>query len=256
MHAPAGLIEPELLLLAYRSGVFPMADSREDPEVFWVEPRRRAILPLDGLHISRSLAKVIRRDAFAVTCNRAFGDVMQACAGPRRDGGDTWISGRIEASYKRLHELGAAHSIEVWQGEALVGGLYGVGFDRVFCGESMFSRVPDASKVALVWLVAALRRAGVELLDCQFITPHLATMGAVEITQARYKKLLGAAQRVAGDADAEGLGAADAAGFGAAGAGAALSLPEGFGALLEEVAGAGSSSSPGKRMLQSFTQTS
>ncbi|MFM5907833.1 MAG: leucyl/phenylalanyl-tRNA--protein transferase [Novosphingobium sp.] len=242
------MIEPQLLLLAYRSGVFPMADSREDTEVFWVEPRRRAILPLDGLHVSRSLAKVIRRDSFTVTCNRAFGDVMLACAGPRRDGGDTWISGRIEMSYRKLHELGAAHSIEVWQGEALVGGLYGVGFDRVFCGESMFSRVPDASKVALVWLVAALRRAGVELLDCQFITPHLATMGAVEITQGRYKKLLSAAQRVAGEADADGLGAA--------GAGEALSLPEGFGALLAEVAGAGSSSSPGKRMLQSFTQTS
>ncbi len=255
MHAPVGLIEPELLMLAYRSGVFPMADSREDAEVFWVEPRKRAILPLDGLHISRSLTKVIRRDIFIVTCNRAFGEVMLACAGPRKDGGGTWISGRIEASYRRLHELGAAHSIEVWLGEELVGGLYGVGFDRVFCGESMFSRVPDASKVALVWLVAALRRAGVELLDCQFMTSHLASMGAVEITQGRYMKLLNAAQRSAGvaEAGAEGLGA----GLAAAGtAGEALSLPEGFGALLAEVMGDASSSSPGKRMLQSFTQTS
>ena len=215
--------------------------------VFWVEPRRRAILPLDGFHLSRSLAKVVRRGTFEVTCNRAFGEVMQACAGPRRDSGETWISGRIEASYNFLHELGRAHSVECWQDGALVGGLYGVGFDRVFCGESMFSRVPDASKVALAWLVAALRRAGVTLLDCQFMTPHLATMGAVEITQARYLKLLKAAQTYSGDGDAlgEGLGA---------GAGEALALPEGFGALLAEAEA--SSSSPGNFIAQSLTQTS
>ncbi|MFM6933370.1 MAG: leucyl/phenylalanyl-tRNA--protein transferase [Novosphingobium sp.] len=245
MHAPAGLIEPELLMLAYRSGIFPMADSRDDAEVFWVEPRRRAILPLDGFHLSRSLAKVVRRGVFEVTCNRAFGEVMQACAGPRRDSGETWISGRIEGSYRQLHELGRAHSVECWQDGALVGGLYGVGFDRVFCGESMFSRVPDASKVALAWLVAALRRAGVTLLDCQFMTPHLATMGAVEITQARYLKLLKAAQTYSGVG--EGLG-------GAAGDGEGLTLPEGFGALLAEAEA--SSSSPGNFIAQSLTQTS
>ncbi|PLK24510.1 leucyl/phenylalanyl-tRNA--protein transferase [Novosphingobium sp. TH158] len=247
------MIEPELLMLAYRSGIFPMADSRDDEEVFWVEPRRRAILPLDGFHLSRSLAKVVRRETFEVTCNRAFAEVMQACAGPRSDGGDTWISGRIEASYRRLHELGAAHSIECWQGGELVGGLYGVGFDRVFCGESMFSRRTDASKVALAWLVAALRRAGVELLDCQFITPHLASMGAVEITQGRYIKLLNAAQRVAGDGDAFGAALGAATGDGE-GDGAALSLPEGFGALLADAAA--SSSSPGNFIAQSLTQTS
>ncbi|MCW1404066.1 leucyl/phenylalanyl-tRNA--protein transferase [Novosphingobium sp. MW5] len=251
MHAPAGLIEPELLMLAYRSGIFPMADSRDDAEVFWVEPRQRAILPLDGFHLSRSLAKVLRRGTFEVTCNRAFGDVMQACAGPRREGSETWISERIEASYRRLHELGAAHSVECWQDGRLVGGLYGVGFDRVFCGESMFSRVPDASKVALAYLVAALRRAGASLLDCQFMTPHLESMGAVEITQARYLKLLKAAQTYSGVA--EGLGEGLALGEGA-GAGEALSLPEGFGALLAEAEA--SSSSPGNFIAQSLTQTS
>ncbi len=253
MHAPAGLIEPELLMLAYRSGIFPMADSREDTEVFWVEPRRRAILPLDGFHVSRSLAKVVRRGVFDVTCNRAFAEVMQACAGPRRDGGGTWISAPIEASYKRLHELGRAHSVECWQDNKLVGGLYGVGFDRVFCGESMFSRVPDASKVAMAWLVAALRRSGVTLLDCQFLTPHLATMGAVEITQARYLKLLKAAQTYSEETPYSGEGLGDGLGE-AAGAGEALALPEGFGALLAEAEA--SSSSPGNFIAQSLTQTS
>ncbi len=253
MHAPAGLIEPELLMLAYRSGIFPMADSREDAEVFWVEPRRRAILPLDGFHLSRSLAKIVRRGTFEVACNRAFGEVMQACAGPRRDSGETWISLPIEASYKRLHELGRAHSVECWQDGRLVGGLYGVGFDRVFCGESMFSRVPDASKVALAWLVAALRRAGVTLLDCQFMTPHLATMGAVEITQARYLKLLKAAQTYSDKMTYSGEGEALGAALGA-GDGVALALPEGFGALLAEAEA--SSSSPGNFIAQSLTQTS
>lgn len=263
VHAPATPppIDPELLLMAYRAGVFPMSDSRDDAEVFWVEPHRRAILPLDGFHCSRSLAKVLRKGAFAVTCNAAFGDVIRACAGPRRDGGGTWISDRIESSYVALHELGAAHSIECWQGDALVGGLYGVGFDRVFCGESMFSRVPDASKVALAWLVAALRRAGVRLLDCQFMTEHLATMGAVEISQADYLERLAVAQRsTEGEAAGAGLGAALGDAFGAgvatAAAGSALSLPEGFGALLADAAAAGPSSSPGNFIAQSLTQTS
>ena len=191
---------PELLMLAYRGGIFPMADSRDDPEVFWVEPHTRAILPLNGFRCSHSLARTLRRGHFRVSCNEAFADVMEACAAPRRArhgdaSGESWISERIVASYVQLHRLGHAHSIECWQGDVLVGGLYGVGFDRVFCGESMFSRVPDASKVALAWLVAALRRGGVELLDCQFITPHLASLGAVEISQSRYLQRLKAAQR-------------------------------------------------------------
>jgi leucyl/phenylalanyl-tRNA--protein transferase len=275
VHAPVSppIIDPELLMLAYRSGIFPMADHRDDPEIFWVEPRKRAILPLDRFHLSRSLARTLRRGRFSVTCNAAFTEVMDACAAPRRDGsGESWISHRIAASYLRLHELGQAHSLECWQVDEqgkreLVGGLYGVGFDRVFCGESMFSRVPDASKVALAWLVAALRRGGAELLDCQFITSHLASLGAVEISQRRYVGLLRAAQKPysgpysggvgvaagARDGDSVGMGVGVAAGE-AAVDGAALGLAAGFAALL--AAAEGSSSSPGNFIAQSLTQTS
>lgn len=245
-------------MLAYRSGIFPMADAREDSEIFWVEPRRRAVLPLDAFHLSHSLAKVLRRDTFSVTCNRAFARVIRECAAPRPDAAETWISRRIEDSYLELHERGLAHSIECWREGELVGGLYGVGFDRVFCGESMFSRADNASKVALAWLVAALRRGGCVLLDCQFITRHLASLGAVEIAQGDYLKQLRAAQRpTLGEAAAEGL----AAGLGdgeAAGdaAGAGLALPDGFAALLADAAGAGLSSSPGNFIAQSLTHTS
>lgn len=255
-------IDPDMLLLAYRSGIFPMADDRADQEIFWVEPRRRAILPLDRFHCSRTLAKVLRRGTFNVTCNADFAAVIRECAGPRADAQGTWISERIEASYQELHRRGLAHSIECWQGEALVGGLYGVGFDRVFCGESMFSRVPDASKVALAWLVAALNRAGCALLDCQFMTEHLASMGAAEISQADYLKRLRAAQiPTLGEAAALGAacGADDGGALGSAdgvGEAAGLALPAGFAALLADAAGAGLSSSPGNFIAQSFTQTS
>ena len=283
-HRPV-IIAPELLMLAYRGGIFPMADSRDDPEIFWVEPHTRAILPLGGFRCSRSLARVLRRGRFRITCDQAFARVMAACAAPRRSnganndggGGDSWISGRIEASYGELHRLGHAHSLECWSGDALVGGLYGVGFDRVFCGESMFSLATDASKVALAWLVAALRRAGAELLDCQFITPHLASLGAVEVSQARYLDLLKAAQRPLGLASArpmsgvgdgrsvdrgpgfsEDLGLSDGLAL-SEGLGDALALPAGFAALLAEAeaaAAGGSSSSPGNFIAQSLTQTS
>jgi len=255
------IIKPELLMLAYRSGIFPMADSRDDPDIFWVEPKNRAILPLDGFHLSRSLARTLRRGRFSVTCNQAFDEVIEACAAPRAiDGGESWISHRIAESYRQLHKLGLAHSIECWQDaedgtRRLVGGLYGVGFDRVFCGESMFSRVPDASKVALAWLVAALVRSGAELLDCQFITPHLASLGAIEISQKRYLALLSAAQRpysaAAGAADAVGDG--EGAGVGD---GVGLALPVGFGALLADAAAAGWASSPGNFIAHCLTQTS
>ncbi|ANY19454.1 Leucyl/phenylalanyl-tRNA--protein transferase [Tsuneonella dongtanensis] len=236
MHAPAPpLIPSDLLLLAYRNGIFPMADSRDDPEVFWVEPRRRAILPLDGFRLSKSLAKVIRQDRFQVTCDAAFDRVIAACAEPRPGHPESWISGRIMSSYRMLHEEGHAHSIECWMGDELVGGLYGVGFGRVFCGESMFSRADDASKVALAWLVALMRRSGGRLLDCQFMTEHLASLGAVEIAQSRYVALLGEAS-----ADGEGAGAAP--------------LPEAFGALLAESEAGGFP--PSKLILQSLTQTS
>ena len=258
MHAPPKSpgapppIDPPLLLLAYRSGIFPMADARDDPEVFWVEPRRRAVLPLDRFHCSRSLAKVLRRDTFEVTCNQAFAAVIEACAGPRRDTDETWISSRIARSYLALHEQGHAHSIECWQDGALLGGLYGVGFDGVFCGESMFSRKSDASKVALAWLVAALRRAGAQLLDCQFITGHLASLGATEMSQAEYLELLRAAQRPVGEA----VGARVGVGVGV-GLGAGLApLPAGFAGLLGDAAAAGLSSSPGNFIAQSLTHTS
>ena len=262
VHAPGKIIDPQLLMLAYRSGIFPMADSRDDPEIFWVEPRQRAILPLDGFHCSRSLARTLRRGRFEVTCDEAFEAVMNSCAAPRRESEETWISGRIASSYRALHADGQAHSIECWEtGEdgarRLVGGLYGVGFDRVFCGESMFSTVPDASKVALAWLVAALRRAGCELLDCQFMTDHLASLGAVEIPQARYLALLRAAQRPPSSTTGASSPASGASGAAAAaGDGVSLGLPEGFALLLGEAKAAGSSSSPGNFIAQSLTQTS
>ena len=258
VHAPVTPhpLDPELLLLAYRGGIFPMADSRDDPDVFWVEPRQRAILPLDGFILSHSLARTLRRGRFSVTCNQAFAEVMDGCAAPRNIGrsdgsSETWISHRIAASYVALHDEGHAHSLECWQDGQLVGGLYGVGFDRVFCGESMFSRTADASKVALAWLVAALQHGRVELLDCQFMTSHLASLGAVEISQQDYLARLSDAQRSAGLGAGDGVGEAEAEGFGA---GAALALPDGFAAVL--AAAAGSSSSPGNFIAQSLTHTS
>jgi leucyl/phenylalanyl-tRNA--protein transferase len=267
MHAPVHPppIEPELLMLAYRGGIFPMADRRDDPEIFWVEPRLRAILPLDGFHLSHSLARTLRRGRFTVTCDAAFSQVLDACAAPREGESGSWISHRIQASYEALHAQGHAHSIECWQPDGdgrprLVGGLYGVGFDGVFCGESMFSRQPDASKVALAWLVAALRKGGAQLLDCQFITPHLASLGAVEISQKRYLSLLARAQSGAfptsaasGVAVALGAGEAEAVG---AGDPPRRALPDAFAALLAEAASSGLSSSPGKRIAQFLTQTS
>ena len=236
MHAPAQpLIPPDLLLLAYRNGIFPMSDSRDDPDVFWVEPRRRAILPLDEFRLSRSLAKAVRQGRYRVTCDAAFERVIAACAAPRPGHPESWISGRIEASYRMLHEFGNAHSIECWRGEELVGGLYGVSFGRTFCGESMFAHADNASKVALAWLVGLMRRGGYRLLDCQFMTEHLASLGAVEISQERYVALLGEASAVGGG---EGAGA----------------LPDVLGALLEEAAAGGAS--PEKLILHSLTQAS
>jgi leucyl/phenylalanyl-tRNA---protein transferase len=263
MHAPVTKTIPqELLLMAYRSGIFPMADSRDDDEIYWVEPRERAVIPLDGLKVSRSLAKAIRQDRFRVTCNADFDGVVAACAAPRPGHPESWISGRIAASYRALHLAGHAHSLECWRDGELVGGLYGVGFDRAFCGESMFSRATDASKVALTWLVALLRHGGYRLLDCQFMTEHLASLGAVPIRRDEYLarltdavangaaqplpeayvSLLGAAGAASGVGVGEGRGVA--AGAGAGRAGAAALLPE------------AASSSPGKLILQSLTQTS
>ncbi|OHC98578.1 MAG: leucyl/phenylalanyl-tRNA--protein transferase, partial [Sphingomonadales bacterium GWF1_63_6] len=187
------MIDPLILLQAYSIGVFPMADDRDAAEVYWVEPKQRAILPLDGFHLSKSLAKTIRRDQFRVTANRAFPAILALCAQPAPDRPSTWINRAIEGAYRHLHAIGYAHSVEVWEGEELVGGLYGVALGQAFFGESMVSRRTDASKVALAWLVARLRFGGFTLLDCQFMTEHLRSLGAVEIAQRDYLQLLGAA---------------------------------------------------------------
>jgi leucyl/phenylalanyl-tRNA--protein transferase len=182
-------IDPDLLLRAYAIGVFPMSDSRDAADVFWVEPRRRAILPLEQFRLSRSLRKTIRSGEFRVTRDSAFAEVVGQCA--ERD--ETWINSDIEESYRRLHERGHAHSIECWHGEELAGGLYGVALGAAFFGESMFSIRRDASKVALAWLVARLKVGGFRLLDCQFMTDHLRSLGAIEITQEDYLALLDSA---------------------------------------------------------------
>ena len=179
-------LTPDILLRAYAMGIFPMADSRDDPDIHWVDPRLRGILPLDGFHISRSLAKRIRSERFRVTVDTAFDAVVEACA--ERD--ETWISLRIQRHYSELHHLGFAHSIEVWDDEALVGGVYGVTIGAAFFGESMFSRVTDASKLALVYAVHRLRAGGFRLFDTQFLTPHLASLGGKEIARAEYHGLL------------------------------------------------------------------
>jgi len=260
MHGPNPPIIPgELLLTAYRSGIFPMADSRDDEDVYWVEPRERAVIPLDGFKCSRSLAKAIRQDRFQVTCNADFDAVIAACAAPRPGHPESWISGRLAASYRALHLAGHAHSLECWQDGELVGGLYGVGFDHAFCGESMFSRETDASKVALAWLVALLRRSGYRLLDCQFLTEHLASLGAGPVSREAYlEELMAAVQAgpapalpeayagLLGEAEALGEGAGDGVAAGAAGA-ASSSSPS---------APRAGASSPGKLILQSLTQTS
>jgi leucyl/phenylalanyl-tRNA---protein transferase len=203
-------LDTNLLLRAYAAGIFPMADSRHAREVYWVEPAMRGILPLDGFHLSRSLAKTLRSDRFTVTADRAFARVIAACAEKRPDGQGTWINPQIEQACNELHLRGQAHSIECWQGDVLVGGLYGVSLGGAFFGESMFSRARDASKVALAHLVARLRYGRYKLLDCQFLTEHLASLGAVEVSRNDYVALLGAAL-AEGDGSA---GAGDGSGAG------------------------------------------
>ena len=196
-------LDPRLLLQGYATGIFPMADSRNADELFWVEPRNRAIIPLDGFHLSRSLRRTLRSGKFHVTRDRDFAGVIAACA----DREETWINAELEQAMLALHGSGHAHSIEVWEGDALVGGLYGVKLGRAFFGESMFSRRTDASKVALAWLVARLKTGNFTLLDCQFMTDHLASLGAVSIPRETYVALLSVA-----------LGAGSAVGASAAGA--------------------------------------
>lgn len=186
MPDPVDEITPDILLRAYAMGIFPMAENRDDPAIHWVDPRRRGILPLDGFHISRSLARRLRQGGFCVTTDRAFAEVVTACA----DRGETWISHRIQRLYQTLHDTGHAHSLEIWQDDDLVGGVYGVTLGAAFFGESMFSRVTDGSKLALAHLVARLRAGGFRLFDTQFLTPHLASLGAIEVPRASYHRLL------------------------------------------------------------------
>lgn len=192
-------LDPDLLLRAYRLGAFPMADSVDADDVFWVEPRKRGIIPLNGFHLSRSLAKTVRQDRFDVTVDRDFGGVMRACAAAAPDRDESWINGTILDAYGALHGRGNAHSVECWQDGVLVGGLYGVKLGAAFFGESMFSRVRDASKVALVHLVARLRAGGFRLLDTQFLTAHLAGFGAVEVPRSVYRVQLEGALAGTGD---------------------------------------------------------
>jgi len=205
--APLFELDPQTLLRAYASGIFPMADDRDAPGIYWVEPKMRGILPLDGFHLSRSLRKLVASDRYRVTADHAFEDIIGLCAESASDRPETWINATIEQSFVRLHEMGLAHSVEVWDGQRLAGGLYGLALGQAFFGESMVSRAPSASKVALAWLVARLRVGGFQLLDCQFLTDHLATMGAVEVPRKSYSVLL---------ASALGLGSAGVSGLASA----------------------------------------
>src|SRR3954470_17278613 len=220
-------LDPRLLLQGYATGIFPMADSRDASDLFWVEPRNRAIIPLDRFHLARSLKRTLRSGKFDVTLDVAFRAVITACA----DREETWINAELERAMLALHGSGHAHSIEVWQGATLVGGLYGVKLGRAFFGESMFSRMTDASKIALAWLVARLRTGNFTLLDCQFMTEHLASLGAVSVPRETYVALLSAAL-----------------GRGSAGGGAAPleGAPPDFGALdrLLEMTGAAGAGGP------------
>jgi leucyl/phenylalanyl-tRNA--protein transferase len=184
------VLTPDLLLSAYASGLFPMANDRHDPTVHWIEPRRRGVLPLDRFHVPRSLRRTLRSQRFEICFDRDFEQVIRACAEPRPERPRTWLNDELIDLYCVLHQLGHAHSVETWADGRLAGGLYGVSLGTAFFGESMFTRERDASKVALVALVERLRRAGYGLLDTQFVTDHLRRFGAVEITRDRYRQLL------------------------------------------------------------------
>jgi leucyl/phenylalanyl-tRNA--protein transferase len=188
-------LSPELLLQAYAVGIFPMADSAEDDEIFWVDPDPRGILPLDRFHLSRRLRRTLRQEIFEIRCDTEFEEVVRRCAEPAADRPSTWINQQIVELYTGLHRQGAAHSVEAWSGGELVGGLYGVALGGAFFGESMFSRVADASKVALAHLVARLRLGGYRLLDTQFVTEHLRQFGAIEIPRTEYRRRLAPALR-------------------------------------------------------------
>ncbi|MBY5457293.1 leucyl/phenylalanyl-tRNA--protein transferase [Rhizobium leguminosarum] len=186
-------ITPEILLRAYSIGLFPMAESADDPEIFWVEPELRGVLPLDHFHVSKSLAKTVRKKSFEIRFDHAFDQVIAACAEETSGRPSTWINRTIRSLYSTLFDMGHAHTVEAWEGDELVGGLYGVSLGSAFFGESMFSRRTDASKICLVHLVDRLRERGFTLLDTQFTTEHLKTFGAIDVPKADYAVMLSAA---------------------------------------------------------------
>lgn len=196
--APGFRIPPDLLIRAYASGVFPMAEAAEDPEVFWVRPETRGIIPLDGFHLPKSLEKTIRRGVFDIRRDTDFHGVIDGCAEPARGRMKTWINGPIREAYGELFNRGHCHTVEAWHDGNLVGGLYGVSLGRAFFGESMFARETDASKVCLAHLVDHLRAQGFEMLDTQFTTEHLKRFGAIDVPRTRYERLLSDA--LSGDA--------------------------------------------------------
>ena len=192
-------ITPEVLLKAYACGIFPMAESADDPALYWIEPEQRGIIPLQGFHISSRLARTVRKTPLTVWVDRDFDAVIDGCAAPQPDRDKTWINARIRAIYRALFDLGHCHTVEVYDGDDLVGGLYGVSLGRAFFGESMFHRVRDASKIALVHLIARLRAGGYRLCDTQYVTEHLKTFGAVSVPKKRYHRLL--EEALGGEAD-------------------------------------------------------
>jgi leucyl/phenylalanyl-tRNA---protein transferase len=192
-------ITPEVLLKAYACGIFPMAESADDPALYWIEPEKRGIIPLQGFHVPARLARTVRSEQFRIHINRDFEGVLDGCAEPRPGRTRTWINERIRTLYCKLHDIGHCHSVEAYEDDQLVGGLYGVCLGRAFFGESMFHRARDASKVALVHLVARLKAGGFHLLDTQFVTDHLKIFGAAEVSRRQYHKLLEAA--LVGEAD-------------------------------------------------------
>jgi leucyl/phenylalanyl-tRNA--protein transferase len=192
-------ITPEVLLKAYACGIFPMAESAEDPALYWIEPEKRGVIPLETFHVPGRLARTVRSDRFDVRINHDFEAVLDGCAEPQPGRARTWINQRIRALYRKLYDIGHCHSVEAYEDGELAGGLYGVCLGRAFFGESMFHRSRDASKVALVHLVARLKACGFRLLDTQFVTDHLKSFGAIEVSRRQYHRLLEAA--LVGEAD-------------------------------------------------------
>ena len=189
-------LTPQILLRAYAAGIFPMAESRDDPKLYWIDPEMRGLLPLEKFHVPKKLRRAVRQDVFEVRCNTAFLDVMRGCAEATETRPNTWINAEIVSLYEDLYAMGHAHSVETWRDGQLVGGLYGVALGAAFFGESMFSRETDASKVALVHLVARLKAGGYLLLDTQFVTTHLRRFGTVEVSRGEYHRRLGEALKI------------------------------------------------------------